>query len=183
MEVEILYALKQGSESAFEAIFRKYNAKIYHFVAASLYNKDLAEDITQNVFLSVWEHRSGIIPEKNFQAYLYTIAKNLVFKETEKMILAFRYEEHVNNTTLGEIDLSTEEQIFTDSLEDMIFRLIGKLPKARREIFLLSFMENLNNKEISEKLSISEKNVGMQIRRSRDYIRKYLKDYIAFLLF
>ncbi|MDR2948263.1 MAG: RNA polymerase sigma-70 factor [Prevotella sp.] len=183
MDVKILYELKQGNESAFETIFKKYNAKIYHFAVDTLYNKNLAEDITQNVFLSVWEHRSDIIPEKNFQAYLYTIAKNLVFRETEKMILAFRYEDHIHKSSLGKIDLSTEEKIISDSLEEMLFLLIDRLPTARKEIFLLYLKEGLNNKEIAQKLSISEKNVGMQIRRSLDYIRKYLKDYITFLFF
>ncbi|MDR1121166.1 MAG: hypothetical protein LBM08_09640, partial [Dysgonamonadaceae bacterium] len=72
IDTQMLYLLKQGNESAFEAIFRKYNAKIYHFALNTLFDKSLAEDITQNVFLSLWEHRQDIIPQKNFQAYLYT---------------------------------------------------------------------------------------------------------------
>jgi RNA polymerase sigma-70 factor (ECF subfamily) len=170
----MLHRLKQGDENAFEVIFRKYYAKIYHFVLNTLYDKTLAEDITQNVFLSVWEHREDIIPEKNFSTYLYTIAKNQVFRETEKRILSSRYEDYILQTRLNEEDFSTEETIDADMLEETILQLIDQLPEARKRIFLLHFKEQLSNREIAEKLSISVENVEMQVRRSLIHIRKHL---------
>jgi len=175
---EILHRLIKGDTDAFEYVYRKYNGKIYHFAEATLYDKSLAEDVTQNVFLSVWEHRQDINPDKNFQAYLYTIAKNLVYRETEKRVLAFRYEEFINKEHFHEEDHSTEKTIDANSLEEVIFQLIDKLPEARRKIFLLHFTEDLTNKEIAKRLFISEENVEMQVRRSRDYLRKHLKDSI-----
>ena len=179
IDSETLYRLKTSDTDAFEYIFQKYNGKVYRFVLATLYDKSLAEDITQNVFLSIWKNRQDIIPEKNFQAYLYTIAKNLVYRETEKMLLAFRYEEYIQTIRPGEEDFSTEETIDARWLEELILQLIDKLPEARRKIFLLHFSEDLSNKEIAKRLSISEENVEMQVRRSRDYLRKHLQDYIA----
>ena len=180
IETQTLYLLKKGNKNAFEAIFRKYNAKIYHFVKNALRDKSLAEDITQNVFLSLWEHRMDIIPEKKFSAYIYTIARNLVYRETEKMLLAFRYEEYLHKTRLKkEEDLSSEEMIDAISLEELIFNLIEQLPEARKKIFLLHFMEDLSNKDIATKLSISESNVAQQIWRSLGYLKKHLKDYVA----
>jgi RNA polymerase sigma-70 factor (ECF subfamily) len=177
MDTELLYALKQGNKSAFETVFRKYNAKIYHFAENTLYNKTLAEDITQNVFLAVWEHRQEIVPERNFSAYLYVIAKNMIFRETEKMVLSYRYENYIH-INQNEKDYSTEEAIDAGMLKETILRLAGRLPEARKKIFCLHFIEDLSNKEIAERLSISEKNVGTQIRRSLDYIRKHLRLYI-----
>ena len=179
IDSETLHRLKSGDVDAFEDIFRKYNGKVYHFALATLYDKSLAEDITQNVFISIWEHRRDITSEKNFQAYLYTIAKNMVYRETEKMILAFRYQDYVTQLLLDEKDFSTEETIDAHSLEEVILRLIDKLPEARRKIFLLHFTEDLSNKEIAKRLSISEKNVEMQVRRSLNYLQRHLKEYIA----
>jgi RNA polymerase sigma-70 factor (ECF subfamily) len=178
IDKRILHTLKQGDGHAFEIVFSEYYAKIYHFALATLYDKSLAEDITQNVFLSVWEHRKQIETEKNFSAYLFTIAKNLVYNETKKLLVEFHYENYVKRT-LQEEDYSPEEQLEANSLEELIVQLIEKLPEARKKVILLHFTEDLSNKEIAEKLSISEKNVEMQIRRSLNYIRKHLKDYIA----
>ena len=57
IDILTLNLLKQGDAKAFETIFKKYNAKVYNFVLFTLYDKNLAEDITQAIFLSVWEHR------------------------------------------------------------------------------------------------------------------------------
>ncbi len=179
IDIQILYSLKQGDKNAFEIVFRKYVAKIYHFAKNTLYNENVAEDITQNVFLSLWEHRMDIIPEKNFSAYLYTIAKNLIYRETEKMLLAFRYTEHLNKTHQTDEDLFTEEMINANSLEELIFRLVEQLPEARKKIFLLHFVDDLSNKDIATQLSISEDNVAQQIRRSITYLKKHLKDYVS----
>jgi RNA polymerase sigma-70 factor (ECF subfamily) len=181
MNIQTLHLLKQGSEKAFEAVFRKYHAKIYSFVLNTLFDKLLAEDITQNVFLSIWEHREDIIPEKDFSAYLYTIAKNMVFRETEKMLLSFRYESHFRQIYPGEEDFSTLETIDARMLEDTIFQLIDRLPEARKRIFLLHFKEQLNNREIAEKLSVSVENVEVQLNRSLNYIRKRLNASYVFL--
>jgi len=105
----------------------------------------------------------------------------MVYRETEKMILAFRYQDHVNKLLPDENDFSTEEAIHANSLEEMILRLIDKLPEARRRIFLLHFTEDLSNKEIAKRLSLSEKNIETQVRRSLDYLRKHLKKYIALM--
>ena len=179
IDPEMLHRLKTGDVGAFEHIFQMYGGKVFHFALATLYDKNLAEDITQNVFLSVWEHRKNIVPEKNFQAYLYTIAKNLVYRETEKRILASNYEERLKKAAPNEEDFSTEENIDANLLEETILQLVDKLPEARRKIFLLHFKEDLSNKEIAKQLSISEENVEMQVRRSRDYLRKHLKDSVA----
>jgi RNA polymerase sigma-70 factor (ECF subfamily) len=177
-DVKILTALRLGNEDAFEFIFRKYNARIYNFALATLYNKSLAEDVTQNVFLSLWEHKRDIIPERNFSSYLFTIAKNLIYRETEKMLLTFKYENYLKNH-FNEDDYSSEEKIDAGSLEELIIQLIEKLPETRKKIFLLHFNENLKNKEIAAELSISEENVETQLKRSLDYIRKQIKNHIA----
>lgn len=173
-----LNSLKLGDNKAFEAIFRKYNKRVYNFVVSTLYDKDIAEDITQSVFLSIWEHRENIDPSRNFQAYVFTIAKNMVYRHTENMLRNYRFEEYVRSHVIHN-DTSHEERIDAGMLEDEIMRMIEQLPEARKRIFIMSFKEELTNKEIAEQLSISPKTVDTQIRRSLDFIRKNLKSGIS----
>ncbi|MCL2649746.1 MAG: RNA polymerase sigma-70 factor [Candidatus Azobacteroides sp.] len=182
IDILTLNRLKQGEAKAFETIFKKYNAKVYNFVLATLYDKNLAEDITQAIFLSIWEHRENIDSQKKFESYLFKISRNMVYRQTEKMLLAYRYEEYVKMNVSGE-DSSMEENLEANSLEDFIMELINKLPDARRKIFLLSLKKELSNKEIAEQLSISEKTVETQIRRSLEYLRKKLKTHITMMYF
>lgn len=70
---EILVRLSQDDETAFDVIYWSYNTHVYNFANSLLYSPSAAQDITQNVFLKIWEKRHEIDPEQNFNAYLFTI--------------------------------------------------------------------------------------------------------------
>lgn len=179
----ILERLRSGDEKAFESLFWAYNEHVYHFAYSLLYDRTIAEDLTQSVFLKIWERRADIDPDQSFDSYLFTIARHLVYKETENRLQAESLAE-----TLGErfsdVDSLTEERIDTESLRLYIHRLVEELPPARREIFCLSRFEQLSYKEIAIRLSISEKTVETQLNRALRFLRERLSSdsLIAFLL-
>ncbi len=176
----ILLQLKKGQKSAFELLYWKYSAKLYNFVYGILYDKSLAEDITQTAFLRIWEHRKDIDPDKGFSGYLYTIARNLVYKETERLLLKnnFLAVSYDNNK---EADEETEKKLDAAFIESYIDKIIEELPPARRRIFVLSRRMGLSNKEIAKQLSISEKTVETQIYRSLHFLKEKMKGHITFL--
>lgn len=98
MDGNLLIDLKNGDEKAFETLFWEYNQHVYHFVYSLLYDKSMAADLTQNVFLKIWEKHETIDPEQNFDAYLFTIARNLVYKETENRLLSEKLTESLNDS-------------------------------------------------------------------------------------
>jgi RNA polymerase sigma-70 factor (family 1) len=175
---DILYRLKRGDQDAFEVIFWKYNAKIHNFIMSIIYDKSMAQDITQSVFLSIWEHRDQIDISKSFSSYIFTIAQNQVYRHTERALLSYKYEEHVKKSPIG-IEVGVEDNIDYQFLERLIWELIDQLPSSRKEIFMLSRKQGLSNKEIASRLSISEKTVETQITRSIHYLKKHLKPHVA----
>ena len=74
--------LREGNKFAFEALYEKYSARLYNTIVLLVYDKSLAKDITQSSFMTIWEKRSNLDTEKSFPAYLCTIARNMVYKET-----------------------------------------------------------------------------------------------------
>ena len=169
----LLIDLKNGDEKAFETLFWKYNEHVYHFIYSLLYEKSMAEDLTQNVFLKIWEKHETIDVEQNFDAYLFTIARNLVYKETENRLLSEKLTESLQRQ-LSDADSLTEERIDAESLREYINSLIEELPPSRREIFRLNRHEHLSYKEIAERLSISEKTVETQLSRALRFLRDRL---------
>ena len=163
-------------EKAFEFIYWKYNAHVYNFANSLLYSPKIAQDITQNVFLKIWEKRHEINPEQNFNAYLFTIARNMVYKETEQKLLS---EQSLRQLQEEEdvLDMSTIQTLDYHFTEELCRSLVEELPPARREIFKLSRFERLSNKEIALRLSISERTVETQLYRATCFLkRKLLSD-------
>lgn len=181
MNSQILRLLREGDEKAFEYIFHHYYNQIYTFVLNTLFDKTFAEDITQSVFISIWEKRETIDTETNIAPFLYTIARNQVYRQTEQLLLKYKYEQYQQQKVQENTDI--EADINSRFLENILSELIEKLPSDRRRIFLLSRKENLSNKEIASRLQISEKTVETQIRRSLIFLREKMKYYLNSLLF
>ena len=173
MDGNLLIDLKNGDEKAFETLFWEYNQHVYHFVYSLLYDKSMAADLTQNVFLKIWEKHETIDPEQNFDAYLFTIARNLVYKETENRLLSEKLTESLQRQ-LSDVDSLMEERIDAESLREYINSLIEELPPSRREIFRLSRPDHLSYREIAERLSISEQTVETQLSRALRFLRDRL---------
>lgn len=175
---EMLTRLKDGSKESFELLFRKYNPKIYNFAYSILFDKSLAEDITQSCFLKIWELRSSIDPDKSFQAYLYTITRNLVYKETERK-LKVRQVAITEEMNIPSTNAEITEHIDAEFFKAHIYKMIEQLPPARKQIFILSRKHGLSYKDIAKRLSISEKTVETQITRALSHLRKNMKEYLT----
>ncbi|MDD4159015.1 MAG: RNA polymerase sigma-70 factor [Proteiniphilum sp.] len=172
----ILRLLRKGDEKAFEYIFHLYYNQIYTFTLNTLYDKTFAEDITQSVFISLWEKREAIDPEVNIAPLLYTIARNHVYRQTEQLLLKVKYEQQQQENAQENNDI--EADVNSRLLENILAEFIEKLPSKRRNIFLLSRKKNLSNKEIASRLDISEKTVETQIRRTVIFLKEKMKCYL-----
>ena len=177
IDQQILLRLKSGDRKAFELIFNKYYNLIYSFSLNTLYDKIFAEDVAQVVFLTLWEKRENIDEQKNIVNFLYTIAKHNVYRQTERLLLKWKHEERVKETQPTSIDM--EEDLNGKFLEDVLSEIMKELPEARRRIFIMSRKQHLNNREIAKKLSISEKTVETQIRRSLIFVKERMKQYLS----
>jgi RNA polymerase sigma-70 factor (ECF subfamily) len=174
---ELLSRLKLGDEAAFDAIYWTYNAWVFNFIHALLHDKETAEDLTQNVFLKIWERRMDVNPELSFEAYIFTIARNQINKETKNRIIEELFHQSLEKQALP-ADFSNEQVMDTDLLREYINRLIERLPAARKNIYKLSREKHLSNKEIAQMLSISERTVETQIYRSLQFLKKELSSDI-----
>ena len=86
-----LQLLKEGNKNAFEALYRGYNARIYNFVLSMVSNAGVAKDITQDIFLHIWEKRLNIDLEGNFDGYLFKISQNMVYHYVRRELLLQNY--------------------------------------------------------------------------------------------
>lgn len=168
-----LQLLREGDERAFEQIFNFYYNRIYSFALNTLFDKTFAEDITQTVFITLWEKRETIEPEIDIAPLLYTIAKNRVYRQTQQMPRKYKYEQ-TQQDIVSELS-DPEETVNYHFMENILSELIEKIPSARRRIFLLSRKDNLSNREIANRLQISEKTVETQIRRAIAFLKDHMR--------
>lgn len=177
----LLSRLVENDPSAFEELYRAYSSPVYYFIYHTLFNKSLAEDITQSCFMKVWERRSELDPSKNFSSYLYTIAKNLVYRESERQVQDAHYLTFINSLPPDASFPTIEDDIHLEFMQKKIRTLIEELPPVRKKIFILSRIKRYSHKEIAAELSISERTVETQIYRALLYLKEKLKHYLLLL--
>ena len=175
-ESDLIGDLNKGSKGAFEKIFYRYHKRIYNFCLKMLPGPDDAEEITQDVFVALWEQKARIDKSKPLPPYLFTIAKYMVYSELRKIVYRqVAFEEIARNET--SYRETTKDEVLFNELTTILRKLIDLLPPKQKEIFRMSRDSGLSYKEISAKLGISENTVDTQIRRSLDFLRKEYEIY------
>ena len=177
-EKELLEKLKVGDTFAFEVLFYKYRNKIKGFATRLVPTQIDPEEIVQEVFVKIWLKKEYIDPEKNFQSYLFSIAKNLVLDHLKSAVNRKLYfvEEHFQQDLISEEDAEIQ---FSADTEERMLSLIQQIPERRREIFCLSRVDGLSYKQIAERLNITENTVDSQIRNSLTFLRKEFRKIIT----
>lgn len=182
-EKELTKMLSKGDAFAFEVLFYKYRNKVKGFAKKMVPAQVDPEEIVQEVFVKLWLKKEMVNPEKDFQSYLFSIAKNLILDYIKSAVNRKLYfvGEHFQQ------DLLVEEnaEYIVDGAEEKLQKLINQIPERRREIFILSRFEGLTYKQIAGRLNISENTVDSQIRNALAFLRKEFRKIItlAFLWF
>ncbi|MBV5282968.1 MAG: RNA polymerase sigma-70 factor [Paludibacter sp.] len=178
----LLEKLKSGNIACFELLYSKYSGKLYNYVL-SLSKGDfyLAEEIVQNVFVKIWEIRQHINTEGSFNSFVYTVGRNMFLNVVKSRLQEHLYHDYVVDHE-AVLDNSVEKEIEYKMLEEQINRLIEQLPPARRNIYVLSRVKNLPNKEIAALLDISENTVESQLNKATQFMRKNLLPYYSVLV-
>ncbi|MTK54622.1 RNA polymerase sigma-70 factor [Paludibacter sp.] len=168
--------LRSDDKKVIDEIFALYHIKIFRFSVSYLKNEDDAYDIVQEVFIKIWEARFSLKSDTNFDAFIFTIAKNAVMSLFRKRLSEQKYLDYLSESAVSNA-LDTEEQTDYVFLRQKYEQLVETLPVKRKEIFLLSREKGLSNKEIALRQGVSEKTVEDHITKALTYLKKQLSNY------
>jgi len=129
---------------------------------------DLAEDLTQDVFMKVWDKRDEIHFE-TVKSLLYTIAGNMLLNKYrhDKVVLNFA-ERNKDRYDQQSPEYALEEKEFKKQLENTL----GAMPEKQRDVFLMNRIDDLTYKEIAERLELSVKAVEKRMHGALTYLRE-----------
>lgn len=185
-ETFLLQALQKGNEDAFGVLFNTYSKRLYYVAFQYLNDREETLEIVQEVFYRVWLNRENINPELPFIPFIIKIAKNIIINKSRKRLVENAYLSFLEYK--GETSsFPTEDTVLFGEITEIVNQLIDKFPPKRKEIFTLSRQSGFTNREIAQKLQISESTVENQINKALKTLKSKLKSFgymssIIFLL-
>lgn len=164
--------LKEGSETAFKALYDCFSQKVFSVARRFGLEREDANEVVQDVFVKLWNHRHSLKEDLSINAYLLTITKNTLINRQKKKAYETAYKKYLEKQDLR---ISSENDILYSDLEQLAETFIDRLPAQQKEIFLLAKQHNLPSKEIAQRLNLSLRTVENQIYRATKKIKDELK--------
>ncbi len=173
----IVKQLREGRESAFHAIFKKYFSVLTIFAYKIVKDEDLARDIVQTVFTRIYEQRDTLEIKVSLKSFLYQSVRNRSLNELKSIQIKQRHHDIILQHSAGDID-DGDNLMEEAETENRIVGAVGALPAQCKRIFEMSRFEGLSNAEIAEMLSLSKRTVETQISKALKTLREQLADLL-----
>jgi len=174
---ELLERMQQDDQRAFEQIYNRYASPLYASAYNLLRNKEVCEDLVQELFINFWSRRHSLRIH-SLQAYLYKSVRNSVLMYVRSVRTHLDMAAIENNIAML---YSPEGRLLEKEVGVALQRSMEQLPDKCREIFYLSRKQQLSNKEIATLLHISPKTVENQITIALRRIKGVMREMFILL--
>jgi RNA polymerase sigma-70 factor (ECF subfamily) len=177
-DVELVQAIAGGDHLAFKRLVERYQGRLFNFLYRYLRDRQTAEDLTQEVFLKIYQAASRFKPHGRVRTWVFTIAYNLAMNELKR-----RRRRGVLGVLLGEqwegVAVKPPDPSERLDLEETVTRALALLPDNQRAALLLRVRDELSYQEIGEILGVSRASVESLLFRARDRLRRLLRNGAA----
>lgn len=176
---ELTALLKEGNHAAFTEIYRRYWKKLFFIAGKKLNCLTDAEEVVQNIFLSLWNRRETIIITTTLVAYLTVSVKYCILKILDKQ---YHQEKYAQSIAKNVLDDSTQQWLEFLDLKEILDKYITELPEKCQLVFKMSRNQNMSQKQIAEELKISEKTVEAHLGKAIKTLRTKFNLFFLTLL-
>ncbi len=168
---ELFRKLKKDDTKAYEMLFHRHWHALFHFSLKILHSEDEAKDITQSVFLYLWDKRYEIQINESVKSYLFQAVRFRSLNRIKELLNTPQNIEDIP-AALEPVLEDIMEAIDYKELRNILENEVSNLPERTQEIFRLSRFKQLSVKEIAQQLNISEQTVKNQITKALGILRK-----------
>lgn len=170
-DTKLIALISEGNELAFKELYDRYVEKMFLYAVNVLNDKEICEDLVQNIFISIWTKREENEID-NVSGYLFRALKFQIFKYLRDRKLSLQ---DVTRMNLVDVSMGVDSAMEYDELEAVINGLIDQLPDRCKQIFILSRLKNKSNKEIAAELVFLFRLIKNQISKALGILRAHLK--------
>lgn len=168
---QIMEAVKSGDLEVASMLYTRYHQRIFNFLARMTFDRDQANDLTQNVFLRVLKYRKSYKEGMRFQSWIYQMARNVFADyyqfQKNKVNKFVDVQEIRNNASSAHDDMEQTEK------EELLSRSMALLPDDQRELLILTRYQHMKYEEVAIVLDTSVANIKVKVHRAIAKLREH----------
>ena len=177
-DIVLIQRILAGDAIAFERLVGKYQKQVHTLAWRKVRDFHIAEDITQETFLQVYQKLETLEDPTRFPGWLYVIADRLCIAWLRRNQ---RHTEPLEDTDISEVEteaysryIATEHaKTFDEARRDLVEELLAKLKEGNRTVITLHYLEGMTYSEMSDFLGVSKNTIKSRLRRARQQLRQY----------
>jgi RNA polymerase sigma-70 factor, ECF subfamily len=191
-DAQLMLRFQAGDRDAFEILFSRHIRALMNFAFRFVRNREIAEELAQEVFLKVNDAAPSYRPEAKFTTWLYRIATNVCLNEIRRPTFRIRHqslesglcggEEYAATDPVDSGTASPDKMLQRRAVAEALRRALGNLPEKQRLAFILNKYQELSYAEVAEVMKTSEKAVKSLIHRAKEAMAERLKPLLPELL-
>lgn len=163
---------------AFRELYNHYKNEVYSFALGITRSIPLAEEIVQDSFIKLWQHRSELTEIRKFDSWFFTVVRNLCYSALRKIALD-RKTYHAHEQQPVQQVATADEILITRENRELVQAAINQLPDQQRRVYLLSQDAGMTYNEIAAELNISHNTVKEHLKRAKAAIKAYIEMRLA----
>lgn len=166
----IMETVKNGELQQASLLFERYNKRIFNFLARMTMDRELAEDLTQNVFLRIIKYRNSYREGARFQSWIYQVARN-VFSD-HYQAHKNRFSDFVDVEKVSDHISDPEESAALDEREQLLQRSLAMLNEEQRELLILTRFQQMKYEEVAQIMNTTVANIKVKVHRAISKLRE-----------
>lgn len=167
----IMEAVKNGDLQQATLLFERYHKRIFYFLARMTMDRDLAEDLTQNVFLRIIKYRNSYRDGLRFQSWIYQVARNVFSDHYQSQKNKFSDFVDVEKVSDYMPDANDAEEM--DEKEKLLHRSMAKLSEEQRELLVLTRFQHMKYEEVATIMDTTVANIKIKVHRAIIKLREH----------
>ncbi len=189
-DAELMLRFKAGDHGAFESLFTRYARSIVSFAFRFVRNREIAEELAQEIFLRVNDAASCYRPDAKFATWLFRIATNVCLNEIRRPHYRVVHEslDAADGPDARPLELADTARTGAEALLEQravsraLRGALEKLPDKQRVAFILNKYQELSYAEVAEVMQTSEKAVKSLIHRAKESMAESLRPLLQELI-
>lgn len=179
---QLIDLVKKGDENAFSTLYNRYWDKLYTVSYYRLSDELEAEEVVQDLFLSIWSRKEQLEIKSSVAAYLSVSVKYLIINKLAKRKRQASFRKTFLKTMVVSEE-TTDLWLMGKELSERLEAYINELPEKCRIVFKMSREEGKSAKEISKELSLAEKTIEAHITKALRILKSNLPTIVAIFLY